>query len=174
VSEPGRTPAARSRPRYDGRIAHETHSAPPVKYRLTRDDGAELDVPGSLWEVVLERAYLNGWRPSGTRAPWEADQRSPRVATIPDASLPKTARWPESDYFSASSQHVYAEDAFELGTAVMRGHPRRAEEDFLPDPKKEAVLSRVASFARIGGFVIGRAPDRSAPGEGDDGDREDP
>ncbi len=135
-------------------------SSLPVKYRLTREDGAELDVPGSVWEAVLARAYHHGWRPSGTGAPWEPGGKVSRVATIGDATGPKATKWAASDYFSASSQHVYAADAFELGAAVMRGS-RRADDTSTPEAKKEALLSRVGSFARIGGFVIGRAPDRA-------------
>jgi hypothetical protein len=134
------------------------HSALSVVYRLTREDGAELDVAGSVWEAVLERAYQNGWRPSGTGAPWEPDGKTSRVPTIGDPTSPKA--WPEFDYFSASSQHVYAEDAFQLGAAVLRG-ARRADESVSPESKRETMLSRVGSFARFGAFVIGRVPGRA-------------
>jgi hypothetical protein len=134
------------------------HSAVSVVYRLTREDGAEIDVAGSVWEAVLERAYQNGWRPSGTGAPWEPGGKVLRVAVIGDATSQRS--WPEFDYFSASSQHVYSEDAFELGAAVLRG-TRRTDEEGAPESKREALLSRVGSFARYGGFVIGRVPARA-------------
>ena len=115
-------------------------------------------MPGSLWEVVLERAYQNGWRPSGTGAPWNPEGRTSSVATIGKPAGHNSGRWPESDYFSASSQHVYAEDAFELGTAVMRGLSRVREESDSRNPRRDGGLSQVATFVREGGFVIGRAP----------------
>jgi hypothetical protein len=139
-----------------------------MKYRLTRDDGVEIDVPGVLWESVLERAYWNGWRPSGTDAPWDADRRAGKVATLGDAPVLKGGRWPHSDYFSACSQYVRAADARELGAAVMRGGRTgrargagddRPEADAVPDAKRDAGVRRVADFARVGGFVIGRAPE---------------
>ena len=128
-----------------------------------REDGVEIDVTGSLWEAVLERAYRNGWRPAGTGAPWEPDAITARIATIDDPDGQKSPRWPESDYFSASMQHVYAADALALGVAVLRGIPRRKGESGQSDTRREAGLSRVASFARNGGFVIGQAPAREQP-----------
>jgi len=154
---------------YDGWIADGPHSAFAFKYRLTRDDGAELDVPGSLWEAVLERAYLNGWRPSGTGAPGEAEVKTARLATIVDAQSPGRRRWPEADYFSASSQRVYAADALEFASAVLHGLPPRTGATVPSDPRKEASMSRIASFARIGGFVIGRASARAQSPESDPG-----
>jgi hypothetical protein len=119
----------------------------------------------------LERAYQNGWRPAGTGAPWQPDERQARVATIiQETRGEKRGRWPESDYFSASLQHVYVADALALGMAVMRG--RRPTSEFVgPDPKRETAFSRIGSFARRGGFVIGRAPARTQPPERDTRDR---
>jgi hypothetical protein len=133
-----------------------------MKYRLTRDDGVEIDVPGGLWESVLERAYLNGWKPSGTGAPWDPTGRSART-TIADSPPRRGGRWPQSDYFSACSQYVYAEDALELGSAVIRGGSHAPVETGANDSREDAGIRRVAAFARIGGFVIGRAPERSRP-----------
>ena len=133
-----------------------------MKYRLTRDDGVEIDVPGVLWESVLERAYRNGWVPSGTDAPWAPDRRTARtarMATIGDLPAQKGGRWPNSDYFSACSQYVRASDARELGTAAMRSRKMRADGAAHPDVKHDAGVRRVADFARDGGFVIGRAPE---------------
>ena len=130
-----------------------------MKYRLTRDDGVEIDVPGVLWESVLERAYRNGWKPSGTDAPWDTDPRARKVATLGDAPAQKGGRWPNSDYFSACSQRVRAADARELGAAVIRGARGRAADDLSPEAKRDAGVRRVADFARAGGFVIGRAPE---------------
>jgi len=130
-----------------------------MKYRLTRDDGAEIDVPGVLWESVLERAYRNGWRPSGTDAPWATDRPAARAATLADAPAQKGGRWPNSDYFSACSQYVRASDARELGTAAMRARRERADGAPHPDLKHDAGVRKVADFARDGGFVIGRAPE---------------
>ena len=124
-------------------------------YRLTREDGAEIDVASSVWEAALERAYQNGWRPSGTGAPWGPEKRISRMAVICDATSQRA--WPEFDYFSANSQHVYPDDAFELGAAVLRG-ARRADPGGAPESRREALLSSVGSFARSGGFVIGRVP----------------
>jgi hypothetical protein len=125
-----------------------------MKYRLTRDDGAEIDVPGVLWESVLERAYRNGWIPSGTDAPWGTNRPTAKLATLGDAPAQKGGRWPNSDYFSACSQYVRAADARELGAAAIRaaGTPRA-------DVKHDAGVRKVADFARDGGFVIGRAPE---------------
>ncbi len=148
---------------YDAWIGHNPQSALSIKYRLMREDGVEIDVTGALWEAVLERAYRNGWRPAGTGAPWAPDAITPRIATIDDPHGQKPARWRESDYFSASRQHVYAADALALGIAVLRGIPRRKAESVPSDTRRESELSRVGSFARIGGFVIGRAPPRELP-----------
>ncbi|MFN0008364.1 MAG: hypothetical protein ACKVXR_10680 [Planctomycetota bacterium] len=130
-----------------------------MKYRLTRDDGAEIDVPGVLWESVLERAYRNGWIPSGTQAPWGTDRPVSRMATLGDAPAQKGGRWPNSDYFSACSQYVRAADARELGAAAMRARTVRADGAPHPDFKHDAGVRKVADFARDGGFVIGRAPE---------------
>ena len=127
-----------------------------MKYRLTRDDGVEIDVPGVLWESVLDRAYRNGWKPGGTEAPWAADRGSVHASTIGDPPAQKGGRWPGSDYFSACSQYVRAADAHELGTAAMRSRGKAAGH---ADRKHDAGVRRVADFARDGGFVIGRAPE---------------
>lgn len=131
-----------------------------MKYRLTRDDGAEIDVPGVVWESALARAYRNGWRPCGTEAPWNVEARSGRTAPAAGAThASKGGRWPAADYFSAREQYVRAADARELGAAVMRGRVPAASP---PDPlavRRDASELRVATFARSGGFVIGRAPD---------------
>ena len=130
-----------------------------MKYRLTRDDGVEIDVPGVLWESVLARAYHNGWRPTGTEAPWATDRLRTRGPTLGDAPAQKGGRWPNSDYFSACSQYVRAADARELGTAAMRARPGRADGAPHADVKHDAGVRKVADFARDGGFVIGRAPE---------------
>ena len=134
-----------------------------MKYRLTRDDGAEIDVPGVLWESVLERAYRNGWRPSGTRAPWDPSGRTAHTALADAPARPtlKGGRWPGSDYFSACSQYVHASDALELASAVIRSGRRSPDEATHFETREDAGIRRVAAFARIGGFLIGRAPDRS-------------
>lgn len=133
-----------------------------MKYRLTRDDGAEIDIPGVVWESALERAYRNGWRPSGTEAPWSVEARSGKAAQAADARPATTGgRWQAADYFSARSQYVRSADARELGAAVMRGRVSP------PDPsdplavRRDASELKVAAFARRGGFVIGSAPDSS-------------
>jgi hypothetical protein len=137
-----------------------------MKYRLTHDDGITIDVPVALWESVLERAYRNGWRPSGTEAPW-ANERLARkatalkVATASDPPPVRGGRWSNSDYFSACSQYVRAPDAWELGTAAMRLRPPRADGIARPDDRHDAGVRKVADFARDGGFVIGRAPDHA-------------
>lgn len=124
-------------------------------------------MPGSVWETVLERAYQNGWRPAGTGAPWEQGGRTARIPTIEDTQAEKSGRWPKFDYFSASSQRVHPADALALGVAVMRGVTPRTKESDPADRRAEAGLSRIASFARIGGFVIGRAPARDQAAEPD-------
>ena len=127
-----------------------------MKYRLTRDDGVEIDVSGVLWESVLERAYRNGWKPGGTQAPWAPDRRTAPSSTLGDPPAQKGGRWPGSDYFSACSQYVRAADARELGSAAMRPRGRTAGQ---ADVQPDAGVRRVADFARDGGFVIGRAPE---------------
>ena len=131
----------------------------PMKYRLTRDDGVEIDVPGVLWESVLERAYRNGWIPSGTDAPWAPERHASRPPTLGDPPARKGGRWPNSDYFSACSQYVRRADAHELGTAAMRSRERVPGGVSSRDPKQDAGVRKVADFVRDGGFVIGRAPE---------------
>jgi hypothetical protein len=136
-----------------------------VNYRLTRDDGVEIDIPGRVWESALERAYRNGWRPSGTEAPWSAQARPGKSAPSDDTrSASNGGRWPAADYFSTSSQYVRSEDARELGAAVMRGRVAPADP---PDPlaiRRDATERRLAAFAGRGGFVIGSAPNSSPAG----------
>jgi hypothetical protein len=122
-----------------------------VKYRLTRDDGSQLDVAGILWECFLELAYTNGWRPSGTDAPRDGVSG---VAPVIGAS-----RWTRSDYFSASSQYVRAADACALGTAALHGQDGRGDESTQSQRKRGAEVRKLASFAQCGGFIIGRAPE---------------
>ena len=127
-----------------------------MKYRLTRDDGAEIDVPGVVWESTLERAFRNGWKPAGTDAPWaprsrSAGAKSSTRATTSDARGRQGGRWPESDYFSASSQYVRESDALELGTAVIDMQSS--------DARDPTGIQRVGAFVRRGGFTIGRAPE---------------
>ena len=133
-----------------------------MKYRLTRDDGAEIDIPGVVWESALERAYRNGWRPSGTEAPWSVEARSGKAAQATGARRSSQGgRWSAADYFSARSQYVRSADARELSAAVIRGRVSP------PDPsdplavRRDASELRVAAFARRGGFVIGSAPETS-------------
>jgi hypothetical protein len=129
-----------------------------LKYRLTRNDGVEIDVPGIVWESVLALGYRNGWRPSGTEAPRAVSRSAPRAATFGDPPKLGGARWVSSDYFSACCQYVRTADARELGAAAMRG---RHEQEAGCDPaaaKHDAGIRKVARFAQDGGFVIGRAP----------------
>jgi hypothetical protein len=136
-----------------------------MMYRLTRDDGVEIDVPGVLWESVLERAYRNGWRPCGTEPPWSLEGRPHRSS--PDESFPaaRGGRWAGSDYFSARSQYVRGGDARELGAAVMRGGAKDPAPSDAAGARRDAGERRVAAFARFGGFVIGRAPAPARPSD---------
>jgi len=129
-----------------------------LKYRLTRDDGVEIDVPGSVWESVLELGYKNGWRPSGTDAPGAIDGGASKASRLGGVPTIAGARWVSSDYFSACCQHVRAADARELGTAAMRGRPDGASGSEPSDSKRDAGVRKVANFAQDGGFVIGCAP----------------
>jgi hypothetical protein len=129
-----------------------------LKYRLTRDDGVEIDVPGSVWESVLELGYRGGWRPSGTDAPGTTDRGMSKASMFGGAPAITGGRWVSSDYFSACCQHVRAADARELGTAAMRGSHDRANGSDPSDSKRDAGVRKVANFAQDGGFVIGRAP----------------
>jgi hypothetical protein len=135
-----------------------------LKYRLTRDDGAELDIPGVVWESALERAYRNGWRPGGTEAPWSVEARSGKLAQAADARpASRGARWSAADYFSARSQYVRSADARELGAAVIRGRVSPPDPSDPLAARRDASELRVAAFARRGGFVIGSAPDSPPP-----------
>ncbi len=130
-----------------------------MKYRLKRDDGVELDVSGALWESVLERAYWNGWRPAGTDAPGDWERRTGAAVAAGDVPHRRAERWSSSNYFSACSQHVRATDARELAAAAIRGHSERWIADALPETGRDADVHKVAHFARLGGFLIGRAPE---------------
>ncbi len=86
-------------------------------YRLTRDDGVELQMNGDLWESALELACLYGWTPAGTKTAQAARRR-----TMP--SVMSKALNLSRDYFSVESQHVERGDARQLADAVLRalGH----------------------------------------------------
>ena len=133
-----------------------------MKYRLTHDDGLTVEVAESVWEALLERAYRNGWRPSGTEPPRSRVVRCGEGA--PEASRPQSARartivgprWASSDYFSASSQYVSAEDARLLGCAALaRTEASKATAE--PGQESPEAILRVARFALHGGFEIGLA-----------------
>jgi len=73
-----------------------------VVYRLSRDDGANLQVNETVWEAALAVAFAHGWKPAGTK-------RAGRSA------------WNAQDYFSRGSQRVLGEDAMKLASALLRG-----------------------------------------------------
>ena len=126
-----------------------------MKYRLTRDDGVELDVPGAVWETVLEIAFRNGWKPAGTAEPRTGDWRRKAVA---ESLSPRESRtWPTGDYFSGQSQYVRPQDAGSLSSAILRALP---SPDGGPDDaemRRKGGARGVAVFARAGGFFIGQA-----------------
>lgn len=103
-------------------------------YRLTRDDGVELRVSGSIWEAALELAYLYGWRPVGTEAPqteaWRG-RRSPSRGRV----------WDSQNYFSNDSQHVRQDDARALAEAVLRALLRIPDRGFLGEGRRSAVAA---------------------------------
>jgi hypothetical protein len=141
-------------------------------YRLTRDDGAQHRLNGSLWEAALELAYLYGWRPAGT---------DPPRSSAPQACRPTARTSGRLDYFSLQSQHVRQDDARRLAEALMRslesipdspsipGGPRRfpvaaaslsvvpsrasAVAEGLSAARKQA-LRNLARFAACAGFSI--------------------
>jgi hypothetical protein len=145
-------------------------------YRLTRDDGVELRVSGSIWEAALELAYLYGWRPAGTQTPQTEAWRGRRLPSSAPA-------WDSQDYFSRESQRVGRDDARFLAEAVLRallhipdGGPRSepagiAAGTVHPSPmpsrasavaeglavSKRNVMRRFAAFADCGGFKIDSA-----------------
>ena len=128
-----------------------------VKYRLERDDGAEIDVQGGVWETVLELAYMNGWVPAGTQEPRNDSWRRAPLGTATRTTYLAPRPWRTGDYFSGVGQYVRPSDASAMAAAVLRGLPTngRTEED----PRDRTRPERdVAHFARGGGFVIGKRP----------------
>lgn len=143
-------------------------------YRLTRDDGVELQVSGAIWEAALELAYLFGWRPLGTEVPRAGDWRSRRM---PGAPL-----WDHRDYFSFQGQHVGHADARALAGAVTLSLEQIPDWDSPSRPKsvesaptslvpsresamaeglsgsRRNLMRRLATFASRGGFTIGGNP----------------
>ena len=135
-----------------------------MKYRLTRDDGTEIDVQGALWESVLEIAFLNGWVPAGTEEPRTDSWRRAMAANVSQPPVLAPRRWPSGDYFSGASQYVRPDDASSLAAAVLRAFPMSKVaatggngdapvSDGRPRPERG-----VALFASGGGFVIGEKP----------------
>ena len=125
-----------------------------MKYRLTRDDGVELDVPGALWESVLELAFRNGWKPAGTQEPRKSDWRRKGVGEV--ASPRESRVWPTGDYFSGQSQYVRPEDAWSLSAAVLRALPTPENGSEEVDLRRKGGARGLAVFARSGGFFIGQ------------------
>jgi hypothetical protein len=127
-----------------------------VKYHFERDDGAELDVQGGVWETVLELAYQNGWVPAGTDEPRDDTWRRSFMGTASSRSMLAQRPWRRGDYFSGVGQYVTPRDASALASAVMRGLPVPQEES---EPNERIRPERsVARFASGGGFVIGKRP----------------
>lgn len=141
-------------------------------YRLTRDDGAELQVIGSAWESALELASLYGWRPAGTESP----ESRPRLRSD---GRPRTDAWDRMDYFSYGSQRVGGLDARSFAESVLRAlahipdrephaeaPSRSASPRSSPLPSRHSavaegmsaprrrLLRRLAAFAGRGGFRI--------------------
>lgn len=141
-------------------------------YRLTRDDGVELLVDGTVWESALALGYAYGWRPAGTDRPQSGADALPR----------SSAPWDSRDYFSCHSQHVGHEDARALALAVYealletpdtdrapRSAPAGPTRATAPRRRRAAAIaagltlhrkrsmSRLVAFADCGGFTIGAA-----------------
>jgi len=127
-----------------------------VKYHFERDDGAELDVQGGIWETVLELAYQNGWVPAGTDEPRDDTWRRSFSGAAAARSMLAQRPWRRGDYFSGVGQYVTPHDASALASAVLRGLPS-ATEDAEPVDRPRPERS-VARFASGGGFVIGKRP----------------
>lgn len=143
-------------------------------YKLTRDDGVDLQLNGSIWEYALELAFLYGWKPAGTEMP--------RTLAWLGPEKPSGMAWNSRDYFSRDQQHVGRGDARALAEAVLRalrhipaladGEVRSAGEGVStsPIPSRASALAdglsafqrrgvnRFAKFAVRGGFTIGEAP----------------
>ena len=145
-------------------------------YRLTRDDGALLQVAASAWEGALELAYLFGWQPAGTEAPEGGSWRQ-------RSSVSQVLVWDSQDYFSHLLQHVRRDDACSLASGVARalehmtdrgssrGGTRRevGAGPLSPLPSRASALAEGLSvakrkamrqlvvFANSGGFTIGGA-----------------
>jgi hypothetical protein len=141
-------------------------------YRLTRDDGAELQVTGNVWESALELASLYGWEPAGTESPEIRDRVSPDDRR-------RALAWDRMDYFSYESQRVGPCDARALAESVIRALADIPEREFCSDatvreaarralslpsrhsavvegmsaPRRK-LLRRLAAFADRGGFLI--------------------
>lgn len=142
-------------------------------YRLTRDDGSQILINGSIWESALEIAYAYGWRPAGTEAPQTS-------AWLQRRSASRGLVWDRGDYFSCESQHVKYNDALALAGAIaraLREIPDRVGPDepdscavesngqsCLPSrasatadglsAHRRGVMRRFAAFADRGGFRI--------------------
>lgn len=143
-------------------------------YRLTRDDGALLQVAASAWEGALELAFLFGWKPAGTEAPDDSSWRQ-------RGSASRVLVWDSQDYFSHRLQHVARDDASSLARGVARALDHLADGGFptgsvargtrtsgaSPLPSRASVLAeglsvakgkamrQLAVFANDGGFTIG-------------------
>jgi hypothetical protein len=126
-----------------------------MKYQLTRDDGAQLEVPGAVWETVLELAFRNGWKPAGTAEPRSSGWR--RGAAAEGASPRESRAWPSGDYFSGQSQYVRPSDASSMSSAILRGLPSPEDASIDVDQRRRSGARGVAVFARSGGFIIGQA-----------------
>lgn len=135
-----------------------------MKYRLTRDDGTEMDVQGALWESVLEIAFLNGWVPAGTEEPRTDSWRRAMATNVRQPPVLAPRPWPSGDYFSGASQYVRPDDASSLAAAVLRAFPmsRVVATNGAGNPPPASERPRpergVALFASGGGFVIGEKP----------------
>lgn len=112
-------------------------------YRLTRDDGVELQMNGDLWESALELACLYGWTPAGTQTAQAVPRRAMPNVMSKALNLSR-------DYFSLESQHVGRGDARQLADAVLRalGH--------IPDGS--AIAPAVSAAAPGSAPVAGSAP----------------
>ena len=121
-------------------------------YKLSRDDGSNLQVNETVWEAALALAFANGWVPAGTK-------RAGRSA------------WNEQDYFSRRSQRVLGEDGMKLSSALLRGLPERERDPRTSSgagngagaapvlaarmtDRQRHLLQDVASFVASGAFTI--------------------
>jgi len=125
-----------------------------MKYRFIRDDGAVIDMPGSLWESLLARAFRNGWEPLGTECPRTGEWLPAGSPPCDSAGL---RAWPAADYFSTRRQYVRPDDAWALGEAVLRAEPVSPDPGDRLERRRDLVCRKVARFAGQGGFLIDSA-----------------